>query len=59
MEQFHHFGTVFVKEDRETGKVVQTPCLFARQRRSVCDSVARSKSRTSATKSRDKIAGVT
>jgi len=28
MEQFHHFGSVFVKEDRETGKVVQKPCLF-------------------------------
>jgi len=28
MEQFHHFGTVFVKEARETGKVVQKPCLF-------------------------------
>jgi len=35
MEQFHHFGTVFVKEDRETGKVVQKPCLFTRQSRSV------------------------
>ena len=23
MEQFHHFGTVLVKEDRETGKLVQ------------------------------------
>ena len=28
MEQFHHFGTVFVTEDRETGKVVQKTCLF-------------------------------
>ena len=28
MEQLRHFGTVFVKEDRETGKVVQKPCLF-------------------------------
>jgi len=28
MEQFHHFGTVFVKEDSETGKVAQKPCLF-------------------------------
>ena len=28
MEQFHHFGTAFVTEDRETGKVVQRPCLF-------------------------------
>ena len=35
MERFHHFGTVFVKEDRETGKVVQRPCLFMRQSRSV------------------------
>ena len=25
-EQSRHFGTVFVKEDRETGKVVQKPC---------------------------------
>ena len=28
MEQCHHFGTVFVKEDSETGKVAQKPCLF-------------------------------
>jgi len=28
MEQFHRFGTVFVKEHRETGKVVQKPCSF-------------------------------
>jgi len=28
MEQFRHFGTAFVKEDCETGKVVQKPCLF-------------------------------
>ena len=28
MELFRHFGTVFVKEHRETGKVVQKPCLF-------------------------------
>ena len=48
MEQFHHFGTVFVGEDRETGKVVQKLCLFTRQSRSVqldsrsvCDFVAR------------------
>jgi len=48
MEQFRHFGTVFVKEDRETGKVVQKLCLFTRQSRSVqldsrsvCDFVAR------------------
>jgi len=27
-EQFHRFGAVFVKADRETGKVVQKPCLF-------------------------------
>jgi len=25
-EQFRHFGTVFVKENSETGKVVQKPC---------------------------------
>ena len=24
-EQFRHFGTMFVKEDRETGKVAQKP----------------------------------
>ena len=63
MEQFHHFGTVFVEEDRETGKVVQKPCLFTRQSRSVLlDSLRRCraiKSRTRATYSRDKIAGVT
>jgi len=48
MEQFHHFGTVFMKKDGETGKVVQKPRLFTRQRRSaqldsrsVCDFVAR------------------
>jgi len=48
MEQFRHSGTAFVKEDRETGKVVQKPCLFMRQSRSVqldsrsvCDFVAR------------------
>jgi len=47
MERFRHFGTVFVKEDRETGKVVQKPCFFVRQSRSVpfdsrsvCDIVA-------------------
>ena len=34
-EQFRHFGGVFVKEDREAGKVVQKPCLFVRQSRSV------------------------
>jgi len=33
MEQFHHFGAVSVKEDRETGKVAQKPCLFVRQSR--------------------------
>jgi len=32
MEQFHHFGTVFEKEDRETGKVV---VFVKRQSRSV------------------------
>ena len=48
MVQFRHFGSVLVKEDRETGKVVQKPCLFTRQShsvqlysRSVCDFVAR------------------
>jgi len=49
MKQFRHFGSVFVKEDRETGKVVQKPCLFTRRQsrsvqldsRSVCDFVAR------------------
>jgi len=38
MEQFRHFGTVFVKEDRDTGKVVQKPCLFVQ-----LDKVARSR----------------
>jgi len=45
---FLHTVTVFVKENRETGKVVQKPCLFTRQSRSVqldsrsvCDFVAR------------------
>ena len=28
MEQFRHFGSVFVKEDREAGKVAQKPCSF-------------------------------
>ena len=28
MELFRHFGTVFVKEHHEAGKVVQKPCLF-------------------------------
>jgi len=48
VEQFRHFGSAFVKENRETGKVVQKPCLFTRQSgrvqldsRSVCDVVAR------------------
>ena len=61
MEQFHHFGTVFVKEDRETGKVVQKPCLFTRQShsmqldsRSVCDVVTRDEVAHSC----DKIAGM-
>jgi len=35
MEQFRHFGTVSVNEDRETGKVVQKLCLLMRQSRSV------------------------
>ena len=35
MKQFHHFETVFVKKDSETGKVVQKPCLFMRQSRSM------------------------
>ena len=67
MEQSHHFGTVFVKEDRETGKVVQKMCVFTlqsvqratrqSQRLRLCRAV---KSRTLATKPRAiKIAGVT
>ena len=28
MEQFHHFGTVFAKEDRVTAKVAKKPCFF-------------------------------
>jgi len=35
INQFRHFGTAFVKEDRETGKVVQRPCLFTQQSCSV------------------------
>ena len=27
-KKFHHIGTVFVKEDRKTEKVVQKPCSF-------------------------------
>jgi len=62
MEQFRHFRTVFVEEDRETGKVAQKPCLFARQSRSsvqldsrsVCEFVAREK----VAQSCDKIARV-
>jgi len=60
------YWNLFVKEDRETGNVVQKPCLFMRQSRrvqlnsrSICDFVARLKSRTRATKSRDTITGVT
>ena len=58
MERFHHFGTVFVKVDREMGKVVLKPCLFVTksQRLRLCRVT---KSRTRATKSRDKIAAVT
>ena len=53
-EQFRHFGTVFVKEVRETGKVVaQKPCLFTRQSRSVA---TRQSHAASATLSRDKVA---
>jgi len=63
MAQFRHFGSVFVEEDRETGKAVQKPCLFTRQSRSsvqldsrsVCDFVARDKVEQSS----DKIARVT
>jgi len=40
MEQFNHFGTAFVKEDRETGKVMQKQAVF----------VYATKSRTRATK---------
>ena len=54
-----------MKEDCETGKVVQKPCLFMQQSRSEqldscsvfdCRAI---KSRTCATKSQDKSAGVT
>ena len=34
IENFHHFGTVFVKR-WETGKVVQKPSLFMQQSRSM------------------------
>ena len=56
MEQFHHFGTVFVKEDRETGKVVQKPCLFLQQSRSDKHAI---KLHIHATILRDKTAAVT
>ena len=67
MEQFNHFGTAFVKEDRETGKVMQKQAVFVyatKSRRAIPQSqrlrLCRTlKSRTRATKSRDKIAGVT
>jgi len=58
-KQFHYFRTVFVKQDRETGKVAQKPCSFTRQSRSVQLDSRAIKSRTRATKSRDKIARVT
>jgi len=35
IKQFYKFVTVTVKEHRKTGKVVQKPCLFTRQSRSV------------------------
>ena len=52
-EQFHHFGTVFVKEHRETGKVVQKPCLFTRQS---CSMQLDSRTASAAILSRDKVA---
>ena len=56
MERFHHFGTVFVKVDRETGKVVLKPCLFVTKSATLSrDKVAHSCD----FKSRDKIAAVT
>ena len=61
VERFHHFGTVFVNEDRETEAVFvyatksQRPTRQS-QRLRLCRAI---KSRTRATKSRNKIAGVT
>ena len=61
MEQFHHFGTVFVKAESgaEAVFVYATKSQGATrqsQRLRLCRAI---KSRTRATKSRDKIAGVT
>jgi len=60
-EPICHFGTVFVKEDHETGKVVQKPCFFyatklrhatqQSQHLQLCHAI---KLCTHATKSRDK-----
>jgi len=50
-EPICHFGTVFVKEDHETGKVVQKPC-FLRDKVAACNSTVAA----SATLSCDKVA---
>jgi len=52
------FGIVLVKEYRETGIVVQKPCLFMRRSRSVQLDSRATLSRTRATKSREKNHGV-
>ena len=60
MEQFRHFGTVFVKADREAVFVHATKSQRATwQSQRLRLSSRTIKSRTRATKSRDKIAGVT
>jgi len=61
MEQFHHFGTVFVKDDRETGKVQLRREKWRRSRVCLRDKVAACNLTVaaSATLSRDKVAGVT
>ena len=51
VEQLHHLGTVFAKEDRETGKVVQKPCLFVRRNSTVAASATLSRDKVAATKS--------
>ena len=66
MEQFRHFGSVFVKEDRENGKSgAEAVFVYATKSQGATRQSQRLrlrraiKSRTRATTSRDKIAGVT
>ena len=52
MEHFRRFGTVFVKEDRETGKVVQKPCMLRDKVVAACNATVAA----SATPSRERVA---